>query len=246
MDLHTYVKQFSLEQIIEIEESDLQFLHLQNARKNIKQKFWNGKSIQNLFLFLIVQNSIISYQIAWSGELWREEFSEKIYQDFAILLQLFIDQKDNTDRRYSFLTSSKYNKRLYNLKTNRLKRFETIKSDLKLMEDSFSRLEYYQDMVKLFENIKKTLKSDGKTTCFAVKMFGYWARVVFEEFIYYPDTIQIPIDSRLQKIYSLQNTNLDIKSFFDKISNDNKIPALHLDSLLRIDYRKTVVVSTKK
>lgn len=245
MDLHTYVKQFSLEEIIKIEESDLQFLHLKNAWSKIKQKFWNGKSIQNLFLFLIIQNSIISYQIAWSGELWREEFSEKIYQDFTLLLKLFIDQEHNTDRRFNFLTSSKYNKRLYNLKTNRLKKFETIKSDLRIMEEDFSWLEYYQDMGKLFENIKKTLKSDGKTTSFAIKMFGYWARVVFKEFIYYPDTIQIPIDSRLQKIYSLQNTQLDIKSFFQKISDDHKIPALHLDSLLRIDYWKMVVVSTK-
>jgi DNA-(apurinic or apyrimidinic site) lyase len=100
-------------------------------------------------------------------------------------------------------------------------------------------------MENLFEILKKTLNSDWKTVCFAIKMFGYWSRIVFEKFNYYPKSIKIPIDSRLKKIYSSQNTNLDIKDFFEKLSNDHKIPALHLDSLLRINYRKMVAVPTK-
>lgn len=76
-------------------------------------------------------------------------------------------------------------------------------------------------------------------------MFYYWARTVFQKFNYYPKSIKIPVDSRLKKIFSLQNTKLDIHSYFDKISKDYNIPALHLDSLPRIDYRKMVYLPTK-
>jgi DNA-(apurinic or apyrimidinic site) lyase len=38
---------------------------------------------------------------------------------------------------------------------------------------------------------------------FAVKMFGYGARIVIEKFIPYPMSIGIPVDSRIRKIYEL-------------------------------------------
>jgi len=47
MDLTTYISHFSLSEIIKIEESDLQFLHLKNSQENIK------KHIETIFLIRI-------------------------------------------------------------------------------------------------------------------------------------------------------------------------------------------------
>ena len=58
-------------------------------------------------------------------------------------------------------------------------------------------------MELLLDDISKIMnKSDeSKTITFAVKMFGYGSRTVFAKFVKYPIDIQIPVDSRLKKIY---------------------------------------------
>lgn len=58
-------------------------------------------------------------------------------------------------------------------------------------------------------------------------------------------SINIPIDSRLKKIYSLnvdkKTTNeIEICEFFNKLSQKYCIPPLDLDTILRLDYRKTI------
>jgi len=130
--MQKYISKFSLPQILDIEHSDRQFLALKNARGKISKPTptlpsQGGSLIQvdkELFLFLILQNALVSYQIAGSGELWRAEFAAKILVDWKILRSLYVANKSNIDRWYKFLTSSKYNKRIYNLKIGRLKRFE--------------------------------------------------------------------------------------------------------------------------
>jgi DNA-(apurinic or apyrimidinic site) lyase len=44
------------------------------------------------------------------------------------------------------------------------------------------------------------MKNADKTMTFAIKMFGYGARVVFDKFVKYPMNIKIPVDSRIMKI----------------------------------------------
>jgi DNA-(apurinic or apyrimidinic site) lyase len=91
---------------------------------------------------------------------------------------------------------------------------------------------------------------DSKTLTFTIKMFGYGARIIFKKIVYYPIDINIPIDSRLKKIYEI-NTNQKpsnnikqkkmIAKYFANLSNQYKIPPLHLDSILWIDYRKKYI-----
>jgi len=280
MDLEKYVKNFDFKKIIKIEESDRQFLALKNSWKKIKkiQKNKNlfvrdGRDlsrsagavplpitnnqllITNLFLFLILQNALISYQIAWSWERWWEEFASKIVKDRDRLQQMFEVDESNVDRWYKFITSSKHNKRIYNIKIGRLKRFEEFKNCLK--KNSFEK--YYNDMEKLLYDIAQTMGNwhETKTLTFAIKMFGYGARIVFKKFIPYPDNIKIPVDSRLIKIYESnfkhwekllnfdehwkgRNKKINekkIQDYFHDLAKKNKIPALHLDSLLWIKYR---------
>jgi len=248
--LEKYISKFSLDDIINLESRDLQFLSLQNARKNISLKSTDKAIDKNLFLFLILQNWLVSYQIAWSWENRREEFSQKIVQDRDKISKNLIKNKNNIDRRYDFLTTSKYNKRIYNIKKSRLVRFNKILENIERKDQNIF-LNYYQDMNWLLEKISEIMArpSDSKTITFTIKMFGYWSRIVFEKIISYPHNIKIPIDSRLKKIYEIntgkklrnnvEDKKLIIKYFAD-ISKKYKISPLHLDSILRIDYRKKI------
>ncbi|MFZ2150997.1 MAG: N-glycosylase/DNA lyase [Candidatus Absconditicoccaceae bacterium] len=242
-----YISKFSLKDIIYLESQDLQFLSLQNAWKNISEKSTNKITDQNLFLFLILQNGLVSYQIAGSGENRREEFSQKIVQDREMISKTLLNN-NNIDRRYEFLTTSKYNKRIYNIKKSRLVRFNKFLEELDWDDDKFF-LNYYQNMNGLLSKISQIMDrpADSKTLTFTVKMFGYGSRIIFEKIVYYPHQIKIPIDSRLKKIYEINtgkkllNNIADKKligKYFEDLSKKHNIPALHLDSILWIDYWK--------
>lgn len=238
-ELEKYISEYWLEDVLVIEESDRQFLALKESRNQIKNKYWNEKINQNLFLFLVLQNSIVSYQIAWSGENRREEFSVKISINFEELLGLFSKWKSNTARRYDFLTSSKYNKRLYNLKKNRLVKFDNFFLSWKVEEFDF----LYENMVDLLSNIVDimNMKHVDKTMTFAIKMFGYAARICFDKFIKYPMDIKIPVDSRITKIWEKYDIEAkDIQNYLQIISEKYSIPPLHLDSLLWIKLWKEI------
>ncbi len=243
-----YISQFSLKDIIYLESQDLQFLSLKNAWKKISEKSTNKTIDQNLFLFLILQNWLISYQIAWSWESRREEFSQKIIKDRKNISANLINKKDNIHRRYDFLTTSQYNKRIYNIKKSRLVRFNKFLEKLDWQDNDFF-LNYYQNMNWILSKISHIMERppDSKTLTFTTKMFWYWARIVFDKIIYYPHQIKIPIDSRLKKIYEintrkkLSNNIKDkklISKYFENLSKKHNISSLHLDSILWIDYWK--------
>lgn len=239
MGLTNFIKQYNIEKIKKLEQNDPQFLALEKARSNIKNKD------ENLFLFLIIQCALVWYQISGSWEKRRTEFGEKITKDRQILKEFRQKNKSNTDRRYNFLTNSKHNKRIYNIKINRLKKFDNILQEI----DSFF---WHKDKIILLQekiaNIMKTSKS-SKTVTFSIKMFGYWIQTITKINFIYPMDITIPIDSRLKKIYLINNGSnqkqnridaKEIQKYFQKLSKFHQIPPLHLDSILRIDYRKLV------
>jgi len=246
MKLENFISKYSLDQILELEKQDEQFIALQNSRKSISQEYWNTNFIQNIFLFLILQNSLVSYQISGEWKLWRQEFSLKIHQDFNILKDIFTEQKSNVDRRHKFMTNSKYNNRIYNIKTQRLQKFDKIKIKLNFY-DNFG-VHNYKNMLDLLNSVSQVMKQkkDSKTLVFAIKMFGYGARIVFEEIIPYHPKIDIPLDSRLKKIYytnfpqKSDAKDPEIKKYFFELAQKHKIPPLHLDSVLRLDYRKLI------
>jgi DNA-(apurinic or apyrimidinic site) lyase len=239
MEIEQFIQKYDIKKIKNLEQNDPQFLALKNARNKIKNKD------KNLFLYLTIQCSLVGYQIAWSWESRWWEFWEKITQDRQILQNLRNQKKCNSSRWYSFLTSSKYNKRIYNIKTNRIKKFNQILIE----ENNFSN--FWNKLQKLNTILATTMKSkkDNKTITFAVKMFGYAHEVISWKEIIYPMNISIPIDSRLKKIYTTNYPirgkdqlagrgvqNKEIETYFQKLSETHKIPPLHLDSILRLDY----------
>lgn len=225
------VDKYSFEDVIAIEESDRQFLALKWAWDHIKNRDFgqiDKNLVQEAFLKAIVYNSMITYQIAWSGELRWEEFANKLKSDFDILLVDFIQWKHSLDRWYNLMTTSKYNKRLYNIKLSRLKKL----SEFQLKSMAF----YYENMLDLWSDLSEAMSVDkgSKTISFAVKMFGYPARVVYEKFIPYPLEISIPVDSRIRKLFLSNYGKISDKEIIAKVfelSQKSGIAPLHLDSL---------------
>ncbi len=222
--LYDLIKHISLDDVLEIEKNDPTFIPLISLYNNINNKEY--------FLPLVVTNALICYQLSSTGEEYWKEFSEygwkKEYHNESDIFDFFI----------WFLPKSKWNKRLVPTK---LRRLEKLRGKLiGIWGDSEN---YYNDMKKLqwyLGNIMKQKHTD-KTIVFAVKMFGYWARIHFWETNIYPKNINIPIDSRLENIYKKYGWNIKNSTiFYDRLSKKLDIPPLHLDAVLWINYEKFI------
>lgn len=233
--LEKFLLKYNIQKTKELEHKDPQFLALEKSWKNIKDKD------NNLFLFLVIQCALVSYQIAWSGELRRAEFWEKIQTDWNTLLNMRNNNQFNTERRFNFLKTSKNNKRIYHIKKSRIEKFNKI---LNTEKDFF---QYHDNLEKLNEILAKSMstQTSSKTIVFAIKMFGYAYTTISWKDIQYPASVDIPVDSRLKKIYEI-NTHKstkdgsEIRKYFWNLSTKFGIPPLDLDAILRLDYRKTI------
>lgn len=232
MNLEELIWNYNINKTKELEQTqDSQFLALQKAWTNI----WDiSKENKEKFLILIIQNSIISYQLAWQWEFRWTEFGKMISKEFAN-----IDKIDNLWWWQNVLSNCRYNCRLANMKYARLLKLKPFVQGLNI--DVLKA--YYNNMSRFNNDLAKSLnnKPDTKTIVFATKMFGYWARIVLDKFVPYPMDVDIPIDSRLTKIYENQTWKIPknkkiIQNFYKNLSKKYKIPPLHLDSVLWIDF----------
>ncbi|ASJ02731.1 N-glycosylase [Thermococcus profundus] len=196
------------------ERVDLQFDALRNLHKNLGN--------DELFLKLVLANSVVSYQLSGKGEDWWWEFS-----------RYFSGKPPEGEiwKAYSeFLSSSRTNRRLVAGKIGRLKKLEPFLTSLSLDE---LREYYTRGMVKLRDDIARTLgsKKSAKTIVFAVKMFGYAGRIAFGEFVPYTIEIEIPDDVRINA-YTRRFTDEKPVLFWARIARETEIPPLHIDSIL--------------
>lgn len=218
------LKNISLNEAIKIEESDLQFFALKKLFENIKSK--------DIYLALILSNAIICYQLSSSWEKYWEEFSEYFSKNEVL-------KNDLIQKLWIFITNSKWNKRFVETKIKRLEKLKPFLDEF-IWNEKF----FYENMEKLCEKLAKTMKQKitDKTIVFAVKMFSYWARNYFNNFIEFPFSISIPIDSRLTNLYETYNEdkNLKIDTFYDILSKKINISPLHLDAVLWVNYDKLI------
>lgn len=218
------LKNISLNEAIKIEESDLQFFALKKLFGNIKSK--------DIYLALILSNAIICYQLSSSWEKYWEEFSEYFSKNEVL-------KNDLIQKLWIFITNSKWNKRFVETKIKRLEKLKPFLDEF-IWNEKF----FYENMEKLCEKLAKTMnqKITDKTIVFAVKMFSYWARNYFNNFIEFPFSISIPIDSRLTNLYETYNEdkNLKIDTFYDILSKKINISPLHLDAVLWVNYDKLI------
>jgi DNA-(apurinic or apyrimidinic site) lyase len=196
------------------ERVDLQFDALRNLRENLRD--------DELFLKLVLANSIVSYQLSGKGEDWWWEFSRYFSSNSSL--------ESIADSYREFLPSSRTNRRLIKGKLSRLEKLEPFLRSLTL-EDL--REYYLRNMIELRDELAQVLNSrkNAKTIVFAIKMFGYGGRIVFEKFVPYPMEIEIPEDVRI-KTYTERITNEPPASFWGWISRETGVPPLHIDSIL--------------
>ncbi|XLQ19569.1 MAG: N-glycosylase/DNA lyase [Candidatus Moraniibacteriota bacterium] len=224
--LYDELKQYSLDDAIDFEKSDRQFLALEKLHDN---KLFDDVN----YLFLTIANALVCYQLSGKGEDYWEEFGVALegqrIDDFSDIEMFFED----------FLPASKNNKRFVNIKLKRIQKLE------KFYNEFLQNAEiYYADMNKLVHDLSNIMnqKSDAKTIVFSIKMFSYSARNVFGYLEYFPKDMMIPIDSRLENLYKKYNTDIDhiskkdIQEFYMNLAKKLNIQPLHLDSILWVNY----------
>jgi len=220
--LYQKLKNYNLDNVIKIEDSDRQFIAIKKLYENINNK--------DIFLLLIIANSLICYQLSWKWEEYWEEFSE-------YFSKIEINKNSILDDLWIFIKQSKNNKRFIDIKIKRLNKLNWF-IDMFLWKEEY----FYKNMLELRDLLSKTMnqKKDAKTIVFAIKMFSYWARNIYN-FIKYPENIFIPIDLRLEKLYEKYKWNYDdINQFYLDLSKKIKIPILHLDALLWVNYEELI------
>jgi len=231
MNLYKKLQKYTIKDAIYFEEIDRQFLALKKLYEN---KVLDDKN----YLFLIIANSLICYQLSWKWEDYWEEFSEilenKNFNNFLEIYSFF----------EKFIPESKSNRRFIDTKLKRISKLEIFYSNF-LEKYEF----YYKNMDELVSDLSKTMnqKKEAKTIVFAVKMFWYWARNIFW-LKYFSQKLMIPIDSRLENLYKkyenidndIKINNLQIKNFYIELSRNLKIPLLHLDAILWVNYEELI------
>lgn len=223
--MYSLLKNYTLADAIKIEIEDRQFLAY---KKLFDNKFFSDKD----YLFLILQNALISYQLSWKWEDYHEEFVDWVLKNNNF------EKLDFYDLFKNFLWECKNNRRFFKVKLDRIAKSLDFYYNF---ETKF----YYEDMDKLSQDLWKIMKQskEAKTVVFAVKIFSYWARNVFWYLNYFPSSLMIPIDSRLENLYKFfiwkeKYTKKEIKNFYIDLSNKLNIPLLHLDSILWVNYEK--------
>lgn len=235
VDLEKFISKYKLQDVKKLEHKDPQFLALKDCRDNVCK---NRKKDENLFLLLTVQCAIVSYQIAWTGEQrWTEAWT-KFLDNWDYLLNLWNHNEPNWNWRLDFFKTSKNNKRIYNIKKSRIDKLNKNIGEI-------NRSDYWNKLLELNELLAKALncKLSSKTIVFAVKMYGYAYTIISWNDVNYPMKINIPIDSRLKKIYNTcmnldVSTEDELMNYFWSLSQKYGIPPLDLDAILWLEYRK--------
>jgi len=126
------LKNYTLEDAIKIENQDRQFLAL-------KKLYQNKQFSDNLYLFLILANALISFQLSGKGEDYWEEFAEnlKINGDFG---------ENNWKWRWMM---DNWRLKVYNFFENLLKNG---KNNRRFIDMKLKRVKKFLDNFKLFEN----------------------------------------------------------------------------------------------
>jgi len=171
--------------------------------KYLKKLYENLKDKEK-FLKLVVLNAINAFKLKYKGEDFWKIFSE-----------YFSAKKDE---KYYLDFLKEHNNILLQVK---IKRYEKVKNFVSILK--------YEDFLNLKNftiSLAKALnqKSNDKTIVFTAKMIGYGLRIIGNKLIF-PMEIDIPIDVRISKISTDKN-------FWRKLSEETKIPPLHIDSLI--------------
>ncbi|BBL45579.1 N-glycosylase/DNA lyase [Nanobdella aerobiophila] len=202
MNLIELLKRFSIDEVLYYEENyDKQYIYLRNLYNKINNR--------DIFLKIIVINSLLAFQLIYKGELFWKKFSDYFSINYYDIYNDFID----------FIY--KYNSRLKETKVKRLDKIYNWIKDKDLL--------IYKDNLLGFNNEIASVMGqnyEDKTIVFSTKIFGYGLRIIGYKIIY-PYEIYIPVDNRISKISK-------DKKFWISLSKEVNIPLLHIDSVIWI------------
>jgi DNA-(apurinic or apyrimidinic site) lyase len=200
--LVSVLKKFSLSDVREVEEEDRQFRALKKLYSNLKNK--------ELFFKLVLVNALLSYQLQMKGEDYWEAFSE------------FFSGNPSISEFPKFL--KKFNKRFL---PSKLKRLERALNCVNGIFERYNVRNFGENLKLLVKELSKCMKQkeNAKTIVFSAKMFLYAYRIVFGKEPENLESIEIPLDSRLRKLFPELKT-------WRELSNRLKIPPIRLDALI--------------
>lgn len=222
--LLNYFQNYTLEDIILAEESDSQFQVLQKSFPSIDEK---------AFVVWVVTNAIICYQLSSSGEAYWQEVAEFLKYSYPKNSQTHLSAEKMIQNFLEFLPKSTGNKRLVNMKTKRLQKFQAF-LDIFIEKPEY----FYHHQDEFMQTLSKVMKQKmgAKTIVFSLKMFLYAGRIAYNQTILADKKYPLPIDSRLTKIYLAHNTkkSLKIERFYEILCKKLGFPAIHFDAILWI------------
>ena len=217
-----YFQNYTLEDIILAEEYDSQFQVLRKAFPSIDEK---------AFVVWIVTNAIICYQLSSSGESYWQEIAEFLKNFYPKNSSHILTSEKIISDFLTFLPKSTGNKRLVNMKTKRLQKFQAF-LDIFLENPEY----FYNNQDEFLQTLCKIMKQkiSDKTIVFTLKMFLYAGRINYWYTKLADKKYPIPIDSRLTKIYLTHNTkkSLKIERFYELLCKKLWFPAIHFDAIL--------------
>ncbi|SMP16049.1 DNA-(apurinic or apyrimidinic site) lyase [Desulfurobacterium pacificum] len=167
------LREFSPEEINEIERNDRQFKALERLYERFKER-------EEEFYRLVLINALMSYQLQMKGEEYWEKFAE------------FFSNSKGMEDFEEFL--KRFNRRFLSAKLKRLKKAIDCVSQIKV--------EQVRDAGQLVEELAKCMgqRKDSKTIVFAVKMLNYAVKVAEGDELEGLEEIAIPLDSRIGRI----------------------------------------------
>ena len=200
--LVSVLSRFSLSDIRKIEERDRQFQALKRLYSKLNDK--------ELFFRLVLINALLSYQLQMKGEDYWEAFSD------------FFSEKPSVLYFREFL--AKFNKRFL---SSKLKRLERATGCVNGIFRRYALSDFAADLKVLVKELAKCMgqKETSKTIVFSAKMFLYAYRIAFGREPQGLEGIDVPLDSRLKKLFS------DLK-VWREISARLNVPPVHLDALV--------------
>ncbi len=152
--LYNLLKNYTLQNALEMERQDPQYKSLEKLFKNLQDR--------NLFLWFIIANSIVCYQLSSTGEEYWEEFSENASGYFLGQIQ----GRFPSSRKWQstqiiaflkqFLPNSKWNKRLLEVKIKRLTKLEIF------LDDFLDKINFYTNNLVILRDELASIMNQKK------------------------------------------------------------------------------------